>query len=101
MGLRGGDNAIETWGLLKKKTVGVLEAFCPRGATFPRHVHQEIVILVIYDGEMEIEYNGAKLRLGPGETITFLPGEPHAVRYLTDCLIIAVSIPAAKEFPNA
>ena len=97
------DSPTETWGLLKKSGVAVLDAFCPEGTTFPLHEHEQIEMLIVYEGCAHVECTqcGLTKDVHVGESITMPKNTPHKIYFPMDTWLIGITIPADEGYPNA
>ncbi len=92
----------QAWGLLKEPEVAVCRSELEAGTVFHFHQHDAAEWLLVYVGEIEIQYpEGGGAILAPGDSIRFGAGRPHRVVARTDVKLIAVTIPADEGFPDA
>lgn len=82
--------------LLTERSVAVQKTFMSRGTIFPKHVHSETEIMIIFEGSLQI----GKSILGPGDLVRFAPNEEHAAVALEDTWMIAVTVPACGAYPK-
>ncbi|MEI8104629.1 MAG: cupin domain-containing protein [Actinomycetes bacterium] len=71
------------------------EASLPAGTTTQRHYHrltEEIYFLL--EGEADMEIDGVRRAVGPGEAILIPPGAWHAVAAATDLRFLCACSPA-------
>ena len=76
--------------------VNVVHSFMPIGSTFPAHQHNEYEIIIPYDGILS--YCGSEY--GAGTSICIEPKTPHKITAVTDCSLVAVTVPASPGFPH-
>ncbi|MFT3687283.1 MAG: cupin domain-containing protein [Phycisphaerales bacterium] len=78
----------------------LIDAVIPPGGGPPPHIHtRETEVFVVIEGRVTCTENGASRTLGPGETITLLPGRTHTFRNDTDksARMLVICLPAAIE----
>jgi anti-sigma factor ChrR (cupin superfamily) len=83
-------------GLFKDKSVAVQMAIATAGTKFPAHSHNEYEFIVLVSGKLisnGIEYDGPC-------SFYVRTGEFHEHTFLTDCVIIAVTVPASEGYPD-
>jgi len=90
-------------GLLKEKAVAVQDTILKPNTIFPLHVHNEIELLILVDGEFTSTINNKETKITtPGRLIVIDPGEEHFVYTKDGCRMIAVTIPAnIGGYPSA
>jgi quercetin dioxygenase-like cupin family protein len=73
------------------------------GQAFDVHSHfSSVEILVVLSGIMEVATFGADpLRVSPGEEKRLLPGEIHSARAVTGCVVIGITVPPDRGYPDA
>ena len=73
-----------------------------KGMTFPGHNHKEIEIAVVYSGLFRSVTTGkGMIDQRPGDMVRFEPDENHCHEALEDTELIAITIPASKDYPHA
>ena len=63
------------------------------GAFFPLHDHAHEQILSVISGKVEMTVGGEKVILDEGCALVLAPGEPHAMKVLTDTFMVGVYYP--------
>lgn len=86
--------------LLNIPEVAVQRVCLEASTVFPEHSHNEIEVIVIYKGEGLHITPGMKSRVTAGESYISRPGELHEFRAVTDCELIAITIPASAGYPR-
>jgi quercetin dioxygenase-like cupin family protein len=84
--------------LLNTEKVAVQKAVASAGTIFPRHTHEEHEFIILVEGEM-INNDGHKF-FAP-DVIHLNPNESHEHTFVTNCLVIAITVPASKGYPHA
>ena len=87
-------------GLLKTIKVGVSDMFFRANSEFPAHAHDEYEVFVLYMGHLVVTTDEGKREYKAPTTIVLHPGEKHQFTIKEDTLMIAVSIPAIKTWPE-
>lgn len=64
---------------------------------FAAHAHRHYVIGRVEEGERELELNGRRLRIGPGDLVALNPGDVHGCRHVSDRLFAYDSVTIAAE----
>jgi len=87
------------------KKVAIQRAFMSRGAVFPTHQHDEVEILIVYEGKLSVNKEHAREcsnvnELQVGQCVRFSSGESHSVTALENTHMIAITIPAAEGYPE-
>ena len=107
-----GDGTFIGFGLFKDKHIGVQRVYMSKGTKIPEHCHKEAEFTVCYLGSFilkcdtdHVMVNGKqeskKKLLKPGDAAYFPPNSKHSGEMLEDSWVIAVTIPAAEEYPDA
>lgn len=87
--------------LLNIPEVAVQRVIMEPGTILTPHKHDELEIIIMVKGEaVRTLPNGEDLRLERGDVYTASPGEEQVFRAVTYCDLIAVSIPAASNYPK-
>ena len=89
-------------GLYNTPDVAVMRFAMPKGSFIARHEHKnEVEIIVVYKGKMEFKINGDVKVVETGE-VALLPRHiAHTVEALEDSWMIALTIPASKDYADA
>lgn len=64
---------------------------------FAAHSHRHYVIGRVEEGERELELNGERVRIAPGDLIVFNPGDVHGCHHASDALFAYDSVTIAAE----
>jgi len=89
------------WGLLKNEDIAVCNTFIAKESFCAMHAHKETEVFIVYRGEMRVKTDERAFILKAGDSMYLNPYEPHEVFCPVDTWLIAVTIPACAEFPNA
>lgn len=89
-----------TFGLMKKKEVAVVKAFASSGTVLAQRSHEEKEYIVVVTGQLRMTLPDKVKLLSPGDAIAIDAGISHKVQFLEDTWTIAVTIPAAREYPE-
>jgi quercetin dioxygenase-like cupin family protein len=105
---------VEAYRLHREPRVAVLRTCIKSEIPFPRHIHHEDEILIVYDGQLAYKIHdnppgaGADLDWDPsdcdgvideGGVLRIPANVPHSVMALGgDCWVIAVTVPASPGF---
>lgn len=90
------------FGLLKNPLVAVQKARLTPGAEFPLHLHNEIEHLILYKGDLTINFsNGERVNMILGDHCKIIPGEAHSCYTKGGAWLIAITIPASEGYPDA
>lgn len=82
-------------------TIAVQRAFMSKGTSLPPHYHDEIEVLTIFQGMLQITFiDGKQTFIGVGDTYKFNPKESHYCEALEDTWMIAITIPPSKDYPD-
>ena len=96
--IEGRDTSV--YGLLKTPQVGVVNCKFDAGTEFPRHNHDAPETVLVYEGEMELEVHGKVTVLRSGDVFTIPARAAHTVRAITETWVIAITIPADRNYPD-
>lgn len=80
--------------------VAVSRVFMSAGTRYAPHAHDQIEHLIVYKGCMHITIDGVVHTIEEGECFTMRPGTEHSSYVEVDTWSIAITIPAAHEFPK-
>ena len=89
------------FGVFNDGNIAIQRAFMSKDGVFPIHKHEELEILIVYSGKLEVSFHETKDKLikAPG-IVYFNPGEVHCVRALEDSWMIGLTIPTAEGYPD-
>jgi len=89
------------WTLLSEPKVAVARWFNEAGTRFPPHAHQEREWLIVYSGEIVIEFeDGTSVRVGEGQHVEFEAGVVHGGYSDEDAWFVAVTVPRSPDYPE-
>lgn len=87
--------------LLWQTRVAVQKTFLSANTIFPRHMHEGIELIIVFEGLLEVECEGGELKvLDVGDVIQIKEKIPHHARSIKDSWLIVITIPADKDFPK-
>ena len=102
------------FGLYKEDNVAVQRTFLSKGATIELHSHEEKEYILVYKGAFKLLADedlkclkdgeptiGNNCVLKSGDGVFLKSYQPHGMISLEDTWVICVTIPAAKEYPDA
>jgi quercetin dioxygenase-like cupin family protein len=69
-----------------------------KGAVVPLHQHVNEQLTTIVSGKLQLEVQGSKVALGPGEVARLPSDVPHAAEALEDTIVIDVFIPPMSQW---
>lgn len=81
--------------------IAVQRVYMPKGSTFPAHYHNQMEIVICYEGRYTLYLDGQEHDCLPGSVKYFLPNQPHSGLMLENTSIISISIPPAEGYPDA
>jgi quercetin dioxygenase-like cupin family protein len=88
------------WDLLNIPEISAAKWFNSKDTIFPEHHHPQKEWLVVYKGEMILEFNGKVTRLKPGEFAFIPPDTVHSATFSSDCWYLAITIPESEDWPR-
>lgn len=89
------------WNLMWIEDISVSKWFFSKDTIFPEHSHVEKEIIIIYRGEMNLEYSSGNIcNLKRGQVISHPPGVTHKAYFPVDTMAIIVTIPASYDYPG-
>jgi mannose-6-phosphate isomerase-like protein (cupin superfamily) len=80
--------------------IAVQMAYMQTNTMLESHCHDEVEILVVYEGEITIHMQNELVRLGPGDIYKIKPGVFHLAESKEGCKMIGITIPASKGYPH-
>lgn len=81
--------------------VAVGDWFGSRGSHFPGHAHPEREWIIVYTGVIELRFkDDTKKLLGVGDYMFLEPDTWHSAYFPEDCWYLAITIPAAEDWPK-
>jgi len=86
----------------QEEGVHVLYCRVPNGAEMGRHSHPHAhEIIYGIRGRLEMaDADGAKTIVGPGDAYHIPPGQGHSARGLSECRVLAVTVPRTSEYAD-
>jgi quercetin dioxygenase-like cupin family protein len=86
-------------GLLNTKDIAVQHAFLGKNTVMDCHDHDEVEILVVYDGDLIVECPKYVIVGEKGVAIIIQPKTPHIAKSENGCKLIGITIPASSGYP--
>lgn len=96
------DGELPAYGVFREgDRIAVLQCMIRKGDVFMVHHHETPIreFLFVYGGKLEVKTNGNTEVIGTYNYVIFENGVKHEVKALTDCKMIAVTLPADKSYP--
>lgn len=87
-------------GLLKIPKVAIATMHLSGGAEFPRHKHDCIEFVIVYDGEVVVGCDEEGHRLKVGDIFKIAAGTGHTCRSVGDSSIVVITVPADIDYPS-
>ena len=87
--------------LMKNRDVAISHAELHRGATMADHYHHEREIIIVVKGKLLYRDDGGEQVIKTAGALIIEPNTCHYAEALTDCDVIAITVPASKGFPDA
>ena len=95
---RGGGGKVTR--LLKKEHVAVCDAPYPVGSSLALHQHDAVEVIIVYEGELEMEIDGEITVVGARELVKIPENVPHRVKNANKASrCIGVTMPADQGYP--
>jgi quercetin dioxygenase-like cupin family protein len=94
------DNSIVGKYLWKEKRVAVQLMSIPNGLAMPINKRDELEVLVIFDGALDVEMDNKTQLYKRGDVVKIPAGKGHICQAITNVKLIAISIPASEEYPD-
>jgi quercetin dioxygenase-like cupin family protein len=88
-----------SFGLWKTQEIAVARTVMSEGAKWQKHSHDEKEIVIVYRGSIKIIHDDHEVLLVEGDTYTIEPGNRHEAISANGCDVIAITIPAADDWP--
>lgn len=86
--------------LWKENKVAVQLMTIQNGMALPINKRNELEVLVVFDGSLQVEMDNKTKLYKRGEVITIQAGIGHVCQAITNVKLIAISIPASEEYPD-
>jgi mannose-6-phosphate isomerase-like protein (cupin superfamily) len=64
------------------------------------HQHDEVEILVVFEGDMQMTTPNKTITAQLGYPIVVFPSQEHTARSTKGCKIIAITVPASNAYPH-
>jgi len=87
-------------GLYKTPVIAVARNYASRACKFPKHVHEEWELLIVYQGEMNLSVGGEMINLKAKEFYYIEPGTEHEAFFPAETWFLAITMPASKDWPD-
>ena len=84
----------------KEKDFAVLIADVKKGFIHKNHFHNEYEILSLLSGKATAVFENFVIELELHKPIIIEPNKQHQTHYFEDSRILAITLPASKEFPD-
>ena len=68
------------------------------GAALPEHSHPHEQVANVIEGKFELNLNGDKREIEPGDVVTIPSNVKHAGKAVTDCRLIDVFYPVREDY---
>lgn len=88
------------WYLFEQKEISVCRTFLTKGTIFPKHSHKEKELIIIYEGKITLYTQDNCYELGYSDSYIVEPNIDHAVEANENSMVLAITLPAAKEYPH-
>ena len=85
--------------LLNIPNIAIQDVFISKDTVFPVHLHEEIEILIVYEGMITVEIQQIETYMR-GDIVKFKPNTLHTVRAVVDCHLIGITIPSSPDYPK-
>lgn len=86
---------------VRNNEIGVHRWYSPKGTIFPKHAHGEDEWIFVYRGHLNLKLVSGDIRLINREFYYIPPDTAHGATFPEDTYYLTITIPPAKEFPNA
>jgi len=90
----------ETRGLFKNKDIAVAKTILYAETEIENHVHNELEVIKVLEGEIHLNINGIFKTLKKDDTMIIYPKTLHNCYVPIKTIIIAVTIPASPSWPG-
>jgi len=88
-------------GLFKDDSVAIARTRASADAIVPLHVHDEWENLIVYKGELILTIDERDIILNETRRGYYIkPNAPHSAKFTVETEFIAITIPAAEEWPR-
>lgn len=88
-------------GLFKNEEIAVQHAVLGKHTVMDIHYHDELEIIILYEGDLSIEYDNYSTVLEIGVPVTIPRGIKHFVKSIDGCNVIGITIPASSGYPSS
>ena len=86
--------------LLKKEHIAICDAPYPAGSSLALHQHDAVEVIIVYEGELEMEIDGEITVVGARELMMIPENVPHRVKNANKASrCIGVTMPADQGYP--
>lgn len=90
--------------LYYRPDLAVQIAYAEAQTTLPLHGHDEVEVIVVYQGSCDIYLGEGKdadcVHVAAGECYRIPPNTPHVFDTPEDCRLVAVTVPASPRYPH-
>ena len=87
-------------GLYKANDLAVARVYSSAGCKFPPHQHDEWELIIVYQGEIHLNFDDKVIKLKEKEFYYVEPGIKHGAFYPVDSWVLCVTMPASPDFPS-
>ena len=88
------------FGLLKSRGIAVSKLYMSAGTIIAKHFHPEWLCLVIWKGEIDIDFNGSTRNMQPPDCFYIDSMIAHKLIAKKESWAIAITIPPSNQFPD-
>lgn len=86
--------------LLKKERIALCDAPYPLNSSLGLHQHNAIEVIIVYEGELELEIGGETVVVGERDLVKILENVPHRVKNANKASrCVGVTMPADIGYP--
>lgn len=99
--IKSNDKIAVTKHIYTSDRTSVAGCYLEKGCKVEEHCHEETEIFILVKGHMTVIVNDEAYTLKAVDVLHMAPNIPHRVIAHKDSYLLAVAIPAAKDFPHA
>ena len=89
-----------TYALCHTPEIAIAKCEIEAGTIVPEHTHKMLEILIVLEGELQLEMCHEEWELKPTQPLYILPNVPHNVTAIVDTVVLCMTIPSDKSFPH-
>ena len=94
------DGEMLAWTIHWQEDFAICHAFLSDGSRIQQHIHYEKEWVIVVRGQIIVKTNTDTTVVNPREDIVIEPNTPHEVSSKADAYIIAITMPAAADWPK-